>query len=80
MPGRRQPLTRRVVHKSTGGMLPSTPQPVDLVGNAARLSNPEALTFLTVAHPTLFLTHNGRGWTCPVLVDTPRSTKSAIRV
>jgi hypothetical protein len=34
----------RVVHKSTGGILPSIPEPVDTVGNAAPLkSNTVAL-------------------------------------
>src|SRR5262249_49413469 len=32
-----QKLLGRVVHKSTGGMLNSSPEPVDLVGNAFRL-------------------------------------------
>ncbi len=36
--------TRRVVHKSTGGMLNSIPEPVGLVGNA-----PSSLTSNTVA-------------------------------
>jgi hypothetical protein len=53
MPGTRTPSTRRVVHKSTGGTLPSIPQPVDLVGNAARPSKTPPLTSLTVAHPAL---------------------------
>ena len=38
MPGRerlRKLKSRRVVHKSTGGVLPRTPQPVGPVGNAA---------------------------------------------
>jgi hypothetical protein len=35
---------RRVVHKSTGGMLNSIPEPVGLVGNA-----PSSLTSNTVA-------------------------------
>ncbi len=54
MPGTRTPSTRRVVHKSTGGTLPSIPQPVDLVGNAARPSKAPPLTSLTVAHPLNF--------------------------
>jgi hypothetical protein len=29
----------RVVHKSTGGITPSIPEPVDLVGNAALLKS-----------------------------------------
>ena len=36
MPGRerlRKLKSRRAVHKSTGGVLPRTPQPVDPVGN-----------------------------------------------
>ncbi len=37
---------RRVVHKSTGGILPKIPAPVDLVGNA-----PPRLTPNTVALP-----------------------------
>ena len=41
----RKQLTRqRVVHKSTGGLFPSIPEPVDAVGNAAPLkSNTVAL-------------------------------------
>jgi hypothetical protein len=38
--------SRRVVHKSTGGVLPRTPEPVDPVGNP-----PSAASFNTVAHP-----------------------------
>jgi hypothetical protein len=37
--------SRRVVHKSTGGVLPRTPEPVDPVGNP-----PSASSFNTVAH------------------------------
>jgi hypothetical protein len=37
--------SRRVVHKSTGGVLPRTPEPVDPVGN------PVPLTPNTVALP-----------------------------
>jgi hypothetical protein len=37
--------SRRVVHKSTGGVLPRTPEPVDPVGNP-----PSAASFNTVAH------------------------------
>jgi hypothetical protein len=40
--------SRRVVHKSTGGVLPRTPEPVDPVGNP-----PSAASFNTVAHPPL---------------------------
>ncbi len=39
-------LARGVAHKSTGGILPKFPAPVDPVGNA-----PERLTLNTVAHP-----------------------------
>jgi hypothetical protein len=39
-------LANRVVHKSTGGVLPWTPQPVDPVGN------PLTLTANTVALPS----------------------------
>src|SRR5271167_4626322 len=49
MPGRerlRKVKSRRVVHKSTGGVLPRTPEPVDPVGNA-----PPPSPFNTVAHP-----------------------------
>jgi hypothetical protein len=38
-------LARRVAHKSTGGVLPWTPEPVDPVGNP-----PHCLTPSTVAH------------------------------
>jgi hypothetical protein len=45
MSHRKQLTGRRVVHKSIGGILPSVPEPVDPVGNAARLkSNTVALT------------------------------------
>ena len=45
MSHRKQLTRRRVVHKSTGGILPSVPEPVDAVGNAAPLkSNPVALS------------------------------------
>ncbi len=37
---------RPVAHKSTGGILPTIPAPVDPVGNA-----PHCLTPNTVAHP-----------------------------
>jgi hypothetical protein len=44
---RKQLTGRRVVHKSTGGILPSIPEPVDAVGNAAPLkSNTVASTRL----------------------------------
>jgi hypothetical protein len=42
---RQHVLSRRVVHKPTGGILQSIPEPVDPVGNAA------ALTSNTVALP-----------------------------
>jgi hypothetical protein len=45
MSHRKQLTRRRVVHKSIGGILPSIPEPVDPVGNAARLkSNTVALS------------------------------------
>jgi hypothetical protein len=45
MSHRKQLRGRRVVHKSIGGILPSVPEPVDPVGNAARLkSNTVALS------------------------------------
>ena len=48
MSHRKQLTGRRVVHKSTGGILPSIPEPVDAVGNAAPLkSNTVALSGLT---------------------------------
>ena len=43
---------RRVVHKSTGGIPPKFPEPVDLVGNAP------PLTPNTVALPSIWM---GRG-------------------
>jgi len=39
MSHRKQLTGRRVVHKSIGGILPSVPEPVDPVGNAARLKS-----------------------------------------
>jgi hypothetical protein len=39
MSHRKQLTGRRVVHKSTGGILPSIPEPVDPVGNAAPLKS-----------------------------------------
>ena len=45
---------RRVVHKSTAGILNSIPQAVDLVGNS-----PHHLTTNTVAHP--YPLPSGRG-------------------
>ena len=45
MSHRKQLMACRVVHKSTGGILPSIPEPVDAVGNAAPLkSNTVALS------------------------------------
>jgi len=45
MSHRKQLTRRRVVHKSTGGILPSVPEPVDAVGNASLLkSNTVALS------------------------------------
>ena len=41
---------RRVAHKSTGGILPKIPMPVDPVGNA-----PNYLTTNTVAYPFWYL-------------------------
>ena len=48
MSHRKQLTGRRVGHKSTGGILPSIPEPVDPVANAA------PLTFNTVAPGTGF--------------------------
>ena len=39
MSHRKQLTRRRVVHKSTGGILPSVPEPVDAVGNASLLKS-----------------------------------------
>jgi hypothetical protein len=39
MSHREQLTGRRVVHKSTSGILPSIPEPVDPVGNAAPLKS-----------------------------------------
>ena len=39
MSHRKQLTRRRVGHKSTGGILPSIPEPVDPVGNAAPLKS-----------------------------------------
>jgi hypothetical protein len=39
MSHRKQLTGRRVVPKSTGGILPSIPEPVDAVGNAAPLKS-----------------------------------------
>jgi hypothetical protein len=39
MSQREQLTGRRVVHKSIGGILPSIPEPVDPVGNAAPLKS-----------------------------------------
>ena len=39
MSHRKQLTGRRVVDKSTGGILPSIPKPVDPVGNAAPLKS-----------------------------------------
>ena len=39
MSHRKQLTGRRVFHKSTGGILPSIPEPVDPVGNAAILKS-----------------------------------------
>ena len=46
---------KRVVHRSTGGMLAAIPAPVDPVGNA-----PRQLTSKTVAHPSADLKVRGR--------------------
>jgi hypothetical protein len=39
MSHRKQLTGRRVVHESTGGILPSVPEPVDAVGNASLLKS-----------------------------------------
>jgi hypothetical protein len=47
----RKQLTRqRVVHKSTGGILPSIPEPVDAVGNATPLTSNTVALYLTSTH------------------------------
>ena len=64
MPGRerlRKLKSRRVVHKSTGGVLPRTPQPVDPVGNPPPPSPLNTVAHLPAATPAGLLSRKITG-------------------
>lgn len=71
----RKSKSRRVVHKSTGGMLNPIPEPVDPVGNAPSLSSN------TVAHPyPLPIMGEGSGSLAHFVLRTLAGRGSAARV
>src|ERR1700722_9136615 len=64
MPGRdrlRKLKSRRVLHKSTGGVLPRTPQPVDPVGNPPPPSPLNTVAHLPAAAPAGLLSRKITG-------------------
>ena len=78
MPGRerlRKLKSRRVVHKSTGGVRPRTPQPVDPVGNPPPTSSLNTVAHLPAAAPAGLLSRNVTGEVIPPAPSQKRTSE-----